>query len=176
MYWESSLQTQRMPDPSQWAIFEHPHIPNYARSRVAVLGDAAHASTPHQGAGAGQAIEDAHVLAELLGDRRVRSAEDVISVFRAYDDIRRPRSQRVVTSSKEAADLLCLGFEGVGDDPGRLKETLSGRLRWLWDLDVHDQVERARDRMSEYLADGSNYLPRSSAECINPDGKEKSVL
>ncbi|CRL30479.1 Aromatic-ring hydroxylase-like [Penicillium camemberti] len=142
---------ERMPDPSQWAIFEHPHISTYTRSKVAILGDAAHASTPHQGAGAGQAIEDAHVLAELLSDSRVSSVDDVVAAFKAYDDIRRPRSQRVVTSSKENADILCLCFDGVRDDPVKLRETLNQRLKWLWDLDVQDQVERARDKMVEYL-------------------------
>ncbi|KAJ9486075.1 hypothetical protein VN97_g7271 [Penicillium thymicola] len=142
---------ERMSDPSQWAIFEHPHISTYTRSKVAILGDAAHASTPHQGAGAGQAIEDAHVLVELLSDSRVSSVDDVVAAFKAYDDIRRPRSQRVVTSSKENADIFCLCFDGVRDDPVKLRETLDRRLKWLWDLDVQDQVERARDKMVEYL-------------------------
>ncbi|KAJ5519966.1 hypothetical protein N7463_000419 [Penicillium fimorum] len=142
---------EHMPDPSQWAIFEHPHISTYARSRIAIMGDAAHASTPHQGAGAGQAIEDAHVLAELLSDSRVGSANDVVAAFKAYDDIRRPRSQRVVTSSKENADIFCLCFDEVRDDPVKLKETLDQRLKWLWDSDVQDQVERAREKMMEYL-------------------------
>ncbi|KAI2754787.1 hypothetical protein DTO006G1_8513 [Penicillium roqueforti] len=142
---------EHMPDPSQWAIFEHPHLSTYTRSRIAILGDAAHASTPHQGAGAGQAIEDAHVLAELLSDSRVSSVVDVVAAFKAYDEIRRPRSQRVVTSSKENADILCLCFEGVRDDPVKLRDTLDRRFKWLWDLDVRDQVERARERMVEYL-------------------------
>jgi salicylate hydroxylase len=134
------------------------------------MGDAAHASTPHQGAGAGQAIEDAHVLAELLGDERVCSVEDVVVAFRAYDDIRRPRSQRVVTSSKENADLLCLCFDGVGDDPGRLKDTFDQRLRWLWDLDVGDQAERARERMYEYLDGDASHLSKPCKECLDTTG------
>ncbi|KAJ5749603.1 hypothetical protein N7533_006631 [Penicillium manginii] len=141
-----------MPDPSQWAIFEHPHISTFGRSRIAILGDAAHASTPHQGAGAGQAIEDAHVLSELLGDARVQSTEQVVAAFKAYDEIRRPRSQRVVTSSKENAYLLCLCLPGVQDDEQKLKTAFQERLRWLWDLDVEDQVERARKKMLEYLS------------------------
>lgn len=141
-----------MPDPSQWAIFEHPHISTFCRSRVAILGDAAHASTPHQGAGAGQAIEDAHVLSELLGDAQVRSTEQVMAAFKAYDEIRRPRSQRVVTSSKENAYLLCLCLDEVKDDEEKLKITFQERLRWLWDLDIEGQAERAREKMFEYLS------------------------
>ncbi|KAL5338367.1 hypothetical protein BJX70DRAFT_202552 [Aspergillus crustosus] len=142
---------EHMPDTTQWAIHEHPHISTYARSRVAILGDAAHASTPHQGAGAGQAIEDAHVLAELLGDERVVDPEHVVAVFQAYDAVRRPRSQRVVSSSAENAYLLCLRLEGVGADEEKLKTALQERLRWLWDLDVQDQVERARAIMLEHM-------------------------
>lgn len=138
-----------MPDPSQWAIFDHPPISTYARSRVAILGDAAHASTPHQGAGAGQAIEDSHVLAELLGDARVTEAEHVEEAFRAYDAVRRPRSQRVVTSSKENAYLLCLCLDGVGDDEQKLRDTFQQRLRWLWDIDVEEQAERAKKRLTK---------------------------
>jgi salicylate hydroxylase len=138
-----------MPDPSQWAIFDHPAISTYVRSRVAILGDAAHASTPHQGAGAGQAIEDSHILAEVLGDPRVTRAEDAIKAFQAYDAVRRPRSQRVVTTSKENAFLLCLCLDGVGDDQDKLRETLQQRLRWLWDVDVEKEAERAKRRIAE---------------------------
>ncbi|CAI7612802.1 unnamed protein product [Penicillium bialowiezense] len=146
---------ERMTDTSQWALFEHPHIATYARSRVAIMGDAAHASTPHQGAGAGQAIEDAHVLAELLSDDQVKTADDAIVALRAYDHIRRPRSQRVVTSSKENADVLCLCSEGVGDNPAKLVNTLNERFNWLWDLDVEDQAEEAKARMVELMASHS---------------------
>jgi salicylate hydroxylase len=140
-----------MSDASQWAIFEHPHIPTFAKSKIAILGDAAHASTPHQGAGAGQAIEDAHVLAELLADPRVTSSDDVAIAFKAYDAVRRERSQRVVTSSKENADLLCLCYEGVGDDAQKLKDTWQERFRWLWDVDIEEQAEKARRIMFDLM-------------------------
>ena len=40
--------------------------PPWHRGRVVVIGDAAHTTTPHLATGAGIAIEDAVVLAELL--------------------------------------------------------------------------------------------------------------
>jgi 2-polyprenyl-6-methoxyphenol hydroxylase-like FAD-dependent oxidoreductase len=40
--------------------------PDWYRDRVVIIGDAAHAMTPHLGQGAAQAIEDAVVLARLL--------------------------------------------------------------------------------------------------------------
>ncbi|KAL2809134.1 hypothetical protein BJX63DRAFT_445464 [Aspergillus granulosus] len=135
---------EHMPDPSQWAIFEHPHISTFTRSRVAILGDAAHASTPHQGAGAGQAIEDALVLAELLGDPDVITPDHVVAAFQAYDCVRRPRSQRAVTSSAESGYLLCLRLDGVGDNGEKVKQAMRDRLHWLWDLDVEGHVAEAR--------------------------------
>ncbi|MFF3440295.1 FAD-dependent oxidoreductase [Streptosporangium sp. NPDC002721] len=43
-------------------------LPAMHRGRVALLGDAAHAMTPNMGQGACQAIEDAVVLAHVVGD------------------------------------------------------------------------------------------------------------
>ncbi|EED14562.1 monoxygenase, putative [Talaromyces stipitatus ATCC 10500] len=140
-----------MSDASQWAIFEHPHIPTFAKSKVAILGDAAHASTPHQGAGACQAIEDAHVLAELLADTRVTSPELVAIAFKAYNAVRWERSQKVVTSNKENADLLCLCYEGIGDDGQKLQDTWQERFRWLWDIDIEEQAEKARSIMLDLM-------------------------
>ncbi|KAJ5239678.1 hypothetical protein N7468_004297, partial [Penicillium chermesinum] len=141
-----------MPDPSQWALFEHPGLSTFYKSRVAIMGDAAHATTPHQGAGAGQAIEDAHVLCELLGDSRVTSPSHVMAAFKAYDEIRRPRTQKVVASSKENGDLLCLCLDGVGDDEELIKQTIEQRMRGLWDIDIQGQAEQARKKMVEYLS------------------------
>lgn len=143
-------------DSDQWAVFEHPPIPTYTRSRVTILGDAAHASTPHQGAGAGQAIEDAHVLAELLGDPNVTKTAHFEAALKAYDEVRRPRSQEVVASSKENGDVLCLCKDGVGDDGDKLKENLSKRFSWLWDLDVAGQAEKAREIMMRLMAEGED--------------------
>ena len=140
----------------QWAVFEHPPIPTYTRSRVAILGDAAHASTPHQGAGAGQAIEDAHVLAELLGDPKVTETAHYEAALKAYDEVRRPRSQEVVASSKENAYVLCLCKDGVEDDGDKIKDTFSKKFSWLWDVDLVRQAERAREIMMKLIAEGTN--------------------
>ncbi|KAK7695347.1 hypothetical protein QCA50_002539 [Cerrena zonata] len=65
-------------EPTKWSICAvHPALPSFAKGRVAVIGDAAHAMLPHLALGASQGIEDAHLLAKLLGDPRV-SAEHIL--------------------------------------------------------------------------------------------------
>jgi 2-polyprenyl-6-methoxyphenol hydroxylase-like FAD-dependent oxidoreductase len=56
--------------------------PPWHRGRVLVIGDAAHTTTPHLATGAGIAIEDAIVLAELLADRPVPEALDAFTARR----------------------------------------------------------------------------------------------
>ena len=133
---------QLVQDPAIWALFDHLPAASYCEGHVAILGDAAHASTPHQGAGAGQALEDAFILANLLGDPQVRSPSDIPAAFRAYDAIRRPRSQKVVTTSRAAG--LTYGFEGpAGDDVHQIREELLQRYQWIWEEDVNQQLEQA---------------------------------
>jgi 2-polyprenyl-6-methoxyphenol hydroxylase-like FAD-dependent oxidoreductase len=61
---------------------------------VLLLGDAAHATTPNMGQGAGQAVEDAAVLAGCLAQ-----ANGIESAFQAFNNQRRPRTTRIVNQS-----------------------------------------------------------------------------
>ncbi|KAL8735375.1 MAG: hypothetical protein Q9166_000920 [cf. Caloplaca sp. 2 TL-2023] len=143
--WHPQVQDilKMMNEPAIWALFDHAPAPYYFQGRMAILGDAAHASTPHQGAGAGQALEDALVMCELLADDRVQSTQDIPLAFQAYDAVRRPRSQRVVSTSRVAGELY--GFQGPdGDKLMEVRENLLGRYRWIWEHDMMDQVEQAR--------------------------------
>ncbi|EQL02674.1 salicylate hydroxylase [Ophiocordyceps sinensis CO18] len=143
---------QRIETPSQWAVLDIPHMSTYTRNSITVLGDAAHASTPHQGAGAGQAIEDVHVLAELLGDARVLRREHVKAAFHAYDAIRRPRSQWVVSTSRDMGHMLSLSLGTVCPGEVELKHRLNERMALLWDLDILGQADIARRVMLQHFS------------------------
>lgn len=72
--------------------------------RVVLLGDAAHATTPHLGAGAGMAVEDAIVLVQEL-----EKNETVEKAFDAYFKRRLPRGKIVVGNSLKLGELEMSG-------------------------------------------------------------------
>jgi len=76
-------------------------LPAYHRGRVAILGDAAHAMTPHLGQGACQAIEDAVVLASVAA---------VGPDLAAYTTARLPRTRMVANGSYRATRLSGMTF------------------------------------------------------------------
>lgn len=78
-------------------------LPAYHRGAVAVLGDAAHAMTPHLGQGANQAMEDAVTLAALVGP-----AEDSVEIatgLARYSALRVPRGVDMVRRSHRVGAL-----------------------------------------------------------------------
>ncbi|THC54863.1 FAD-dependent monooxygenase [Streptomyces sp. A1499] len=75
-------------------------LPSYTVGRTVLLGDAAHAMTPHLGQGACQALEDAVTLAAAL------TAEPTVEAALArYDAERRPRGQAVARAARQAGRM-----------------------------------------------------------------------
>ena len=135
---------EKVRDTSRWALFDAPDASTYVKGRVALMGDAAHAATPHQGAGAGMAFEDAYVLSRLLGEVGEKEGVGVEEVFRVYDQVRRPRTQRLVRTSREVMGVYSMMKEGIGEDLGRIKADVDERHRWIWEVDLPGEVERAK--------------------------------
>ncbi|KAF5599518.1 salicylate 1-monooxygenase [Fusarium pseudoanthophilum] len=128
----------------RWAIFDlgdNP-VPTFAKGRVCIIGDAAHASSPHHGAGAGLCIEDAAVLASILSHDRVQVGADIEAAFSAFDKCRRQRCQWVVQKSRRAGQLFERQTE-VGSDFGRIFEELNETLPTIWDYDIGEAIKTA---------------------------------
>jgi len=125
-----------------WALFAQLPANTFTRGRMLVIGDAAHATTPHHGSGAGMAIEDAYVLAEVLKD--ARAAADLPAAFQAFEKVRMYRTQKVVTASHEAGRLYDFELPGFGDDVGKIADNLRSRMHWIWDEDLEQETADAK--------------------------------
>ena len=149
-----SVKLMDTPELSKWAIYTHPTTPTYISCfpyTCALIGDAAHAQSPFQGSGAGQAIEDALILSHVLG--LITSPSGIPAAFQAYDSVRRPRGDKAVRTSEEAGELIGLqeemvervgGLEGVGRE-------LGGRMEWLWGADIGGMVGEVEGRFKQIL-------------------------
>ena len=138
------------PTLAAWSLWDLPPMITYTKGRVCLMGDAAHATTPFQGQGAGQAIEDALVLTTLLAKVTVPESQ-IPNAFVAYDQVRRPRSQRVVKTSREAGDLLGMKAPGIGSDIEKMAKSLSTRMHWVWHRNLAAQNKEAVDLFEESL-------------------------
>jgi len=132
-------------------MFDMPPTESYTSGHIALLGDAAHASTSQAGAGAGMAIEDAFILSELLSDSSVLSLNDVPSVLEAYDIVRRPRTQKLVQYSRESSMLFQMRHPRIEDDIEKIREELKTRQRWIWDIDLDEHLACAKGQLFKSL-------------------------
>ncbi|KAF3031499.1 hypothetical protein E8E12_000309 [Didymella heteroderae] len=147
-HWDAKVRTlmANVQSPDIWALFNHLPASTYYSTDplVCLVGDAAHASTPHQGSGAGMCVEDVYILSHVLS--KCQSRDDLDKAFEAYDAVRRPRSQKVVKTSREAGQLWDLEGEGVGDDLKALEQNATTRMSWIWDHDISADL-RAAERI-----------------------------
>lgn len=137
-------------EPTRWALHELPELARYHRGRVLIVGDAAHALVPHQGAGAGQALEDAYVLASLLTDTSCHR-QNVSDVLAAFEQVRHARTCKVQRTSHEAGDVYEYAGEGIGNDEAKLIHNLENRFDWLWDHDPREDVVAARGALASIV-------------------------
>jgi salicylate hydroxylase len=135
----------------------------YYNSLICLLGDVAHAGGPHQGAGAGQCLEDSLILSRVLGKLYSlhTSSQSVLSTpsplrtklveaaFQAYDEVRRPRAQEQVRTTKECGEIYNLLDPVAGEDMEKVVQNLNGRFKWLWEHDLDSDVKKVEDRFVE---------------------------
>ncbi|ARJ50461.1 FAD-dependent monooxygenase [Staphylococcus lutrae] len=68
--------------------------------RIVLLGDAAHATTPNMGQGAGQAMEDAVVLANVL-----KKYSDLDRALQRYQRLRVKHTQKIIKKSRKIGEI-----------------------------------------------------------------------
>ncbi|KAJ7614784.1 hypothetical protein FB45DRAFT_936058 [Roridomyces roridus] len=85
----------------RWQLRALPLLPTWIRGRTALLGDAAHATLPTLGQGAGMAIEDATAIGCLIPLGTTRA--DIPARLEAYQQLRKSRGEFVNRQSLEQA-------------------------------------------------------------------------
>ena len=90
-------------------------------------------------------IEDSLVLSALLG--RAQSVSDARTALKVYDQVRRPRTQRIVESSRGTGQISFGLSEEFGLDFDKLKAGLLPR----WDFIVGFNNEKHREEAIELL-------------------------
>ncbi|CZR56774.1 related to salicylate 1-monooxygenase [Phialocephala subalpina] len=85
-----------------WQLRDQDPLPSYVKGRTVLIGDAAHAMTPHQGQGGTQAVEDAEGF-RLFNDDNI-TREDVGKVLADFDSVRRPRASQIQENTRKAVD------------------------------------------------------------------------
>src|SRR5580692_3746910 len=86
---------------NRWPMLDRPPMANWARGRVALLGDAAHPMLQYLAQGACQALEDSAVLASQLAAAGGAFSEGLAS----YAAIRAPRAARVQRTARTWGEI-----------------------------------------------------------------------
>ena len=123
--------------------------------------------TPHQGSGAGQAVEDAWILASILA-HPLTTKETIPAALKIYEEIRLPFANDVVRGSSTCGRLCEYNgpesiviqdfgkVDKVGEsDAGLLwnvGHTMCDRWRWAWMTTIDGDQERALKLLESRVA------------------------
>ncbi len=107
----------------KWALYDRGGTMRAGTGPVTLIGDAAHPMLPFLAQGAGMAIEDAAVLADMLG----KYLDDPIDALRAYEGARRSRTARAQEASRRQAKIY--GARRAGGPPPRPRHEADGRRK-----------------------------------------------
>ncbi|PIL34430.1 hypothetical protein GSI_03205 [Ganoderma sinense ZZ0214-1] len=149
--------------PFRWAMHTVPELPTYVTHRAALIGDAAHAMLPYQGAGAGQAFEDGFVLSLILSSPAV-TLSNLPEALKVYDDLRRPFSQGVQRGSERNGESYHLrragsDWENLSEEDSRagryprewlkdIAEDVQAQMRWTFEANIEDDRARVAERLA----------------------------
>jgi 2-polyprenyl-6-methoxyphenol hydroxylase-like FAD-dependent oxidoreductase len=113
-------------------IYNMARLKQWSVGRITLLGDAAHALTPNLGQGACQAIEDAVILARLLGH-----CADVETTLKMYEARRMARVYAIAARARRLGEIGQWENRLAREVRNRLAQSLPTRLRqrqmeWLF--------------------------------------------
>jgi salicylate hydroxylase len=142
-----------------WNVAQLPDLPTWVSrtGKVVLLGDAAHAMSPHLGQGAAMTIEDGGVLSECLA--RASASSEIPEAVKVYERIQKGRTEKIKKSSEVSGvwKTLTEGPEQRKRDEGFQKRMkmgekyefwrASGHLAWIYGWDFKVEAEKELDRV-----------------------------
>ncbi len=130
-------------------VFEVIGLERWSRGRVIVIGDAAHAMNPVAGQGANTAIEDSHLLVELLKFRQF----PIERVFQEFEIVRKPR---VTKMAKRASNSSKLSMIRVGEKAAWFRNNAYGMMSrissdhsidWRYSYETRNDIDKILKRL-----------------------------
>lgn len=132
--------------PFRWALVEREPLQTWSQGRVAMLGDACHATLPFLAQGAGMAIEDGWILADCLAEDSLHPEK----ALRRYASLRQPRTSAVIAGSSANAgrfhnpDLAhaerARAYLQTQWEPDKVRQ----RYDWLFDYDALSATQESK--------------------------------
>ncbi|KAJ7464344.1 hypothetical protein FB451DRAFT_1352780 [Mycena latifolia] len=153
-HWEPEVQVliHCVDKPLQWAVHTVKPLRSFVSGSTVLMGDAAHAMLPHQGSGAGLAIEDAYILSIVLGHPST-TRETLPRALRIFDEIRRPAAAAVMEASRLNGQYFTFAVDGVDfdrytgpqlwDKLQKLHGAVTKNWEWTWTTSVDGSIQTA---------------------------------
>ncbi|KAM0253070.1 hypothetical protein ACHAQJ_007446 [Trichoderma viride] len=155
--WDETVQKvvrAMEPTPGKWKLNDRELLDQwvYLGGKVALSGDAAHAMLPHQGSGAGHAIEDSFVMGQAVKAFFENPTVGIETYMKLYQETRLPRAQRAQLTSRQAGDVYEMQgpeFAGLVFEQ-RLQvihDKFKDRMTWVWGHDLEADFNATRTRL-----------------------------
>ncbi|OTA02929.1 hypothetical protein A9Z42_0033560 [Trichoderma parareesei] len=155
--WEDTVQRivrAMEPNPGKWKLNDRELLDQwvYLDGRVVLSGDAAHAMLPHQGSGAGHAIEDSFVMGQAVKAFFENPSLGLETYMKLYQETRLPRAQKAQLTSRQAGDVYEMQgpeFAGLVFEQ-RLQvihDKFKDRMTWVWGHDLEADFNATRTRL-----------------------------
>lgn len=93
------IRATRGGELGSYPTYDMPPLPTWHKGPVCLIGDAAHATSPHVGQGASLALEDALILAKCL-----RDAPDLEQAFTTFETLRKARAEKLIVQARRTGN------------------------------------------------------------------------
>lgn len=93
-YFSNFIQNKE--DINRIPLYDIESLPSWHKGNVCLVGDSAHAMTPHAGQGASMALESSIILAKCM-----RDISDTEKAFAKYQELRKPRVEHMIMQARK---------------------------------------------------------------------------